>query len=194
MKRLLTIGLMLFIAQSVVFGQLSLRPQAGINFASFTEDLADENWTSNVGYQFGLDLQIGGALYVQPGMNYQQTVLTYEGAEDIKLTTSRLNIPVLVGFKFFEQEDASFGLRVFGGPNLALHLGEDFEEAIEGLSGDDFESAQWSVLAGAGLDLGIFFLDLGYKWGLTDVISSTDLDSDTNKHIFIANVGVRIGF
>ena len=194
MKKFILLLSLFFAMQSFVFGQISLRPQVGINFASFSNDLLDTAWSSNVAYQFGADLQIGGAFYVQPGINYQSTKLTFEGAEDIDFTTSRLNIPVFVGFRLFEQEDATFGIRAFAGPNLALHIGEDFDTAIDGLSGDDFETAHWSGLIGGGLDISILFIDVAYKFGLTDYIDIEDLQEDTNKNIFIANAGIRIGF
>lgn len=180
---------MLFMAQAV-FGQLSLRPQVGINFASFTDDNFD-GWKSELGFQFGADLQIGGAIYVQPGINYQTTKLTLEDVDDGTFETQRLNIPIYVGFKLFEQEDATFGIRVFAGPNFALHLGEDFDEAIQ-LSSDDIKDLHVAGVVGTGVDFGIIFLDLGYKFGITKYIEVDN--ADTNKNIFIANAGVRIGF
>ena len=189
MKKLLTFGMLLFMAQAM-FGQLSLRPQVGINFASFTGDDFD-GWSSELGYQFGADLQIGGTFYVQPGINYQSTKLTFDDVDDGTFETQRLNIPILVGIKLFEKEDAAFGARVFAGPNFALHLGEDFDEAIM-LSSDDIKDLHVAGLVGAGIDFGIIFLDLGYKFGITKYIEVDNADS--NKNVFIANAGVRIGF
>ncbi len=194
MKKLLLAGLLVVLAHSGVFGQLSLRPQAGINFASFSEDLLDGDWSSNVGFQIGADLQIGSTFYIQPGINFQSLRLTFEGTEDIDFTANRLNIPVLVGYKFFEQDSRAFGLRLFAGPNLAIHVREDFDDALEGLSGDDIKNADFSLLAGAGLDISIIFVDLAYKFGLGNAIEIESINEDTNINVFLINAGIRIGF
>lgn len=192
MKKVLLVATVLFFGITAAQSQLSLRPQVGVNFASFSEDLLDAEWRSNVGYQFGVDLQIGSAFYFQPGLNYQITQLTFKGVKDIDFTTQRLNIPVLVGYKIGEQEDASFGLRLFAGPNLAIHVSESFEDAITGLDADDIRGAHFAGLAGAGLDISIFFIDVAYKFGLGDYIKIDN--EDTNKNVFILNAGIRIGF
>lgn len=193
MKRVLFIFTLVFlISQATTYGQISLRPQVGVNFASFSDDLLGSEWTSNVGYQIGADLQIGSTFYVQPGINYMETTLNYTGVGDVVFTQNRLNIPVVLGFKLFEQENASFGLRVFAGPNMALHLGEDFEEAIQGLSADDIKSAHFSAIAGAGFDISILFVDFLYQYGLGKYIETDN--AETGNNIFCINAGIRVGF
>lgn len=192
MKKLFTLATLLCFTFSVAHSQLSLRPQVGINFASFSNDLLDNEWSSNVGYQFGADLQMGSSLYLQPGVNFQITNLTFEGERDIDFTTQRFNIPIMVGYKFGEAEDATFGFRVFAGPNLAIHVSEDFDDAINGLDADDINDAHFSGMAGAGLDISFLFFDVIYKFGLGDYI--TIENQDTNKNVFILNAGIRIGF
>lgn len=185
----------LLFLNSAVYAQLSLRPQVGINFTSFSEDLLDGEWSSQVGYQIGVDLQIGGTLYVQPGINYQSNRLSFEDAEEVDFSMNRINIPVLVGFRLFEPEGGkAFGLRAYAGPNFAIHTGEDIDDSLSGLSSDDFNDAQVGLLAGAGLDLSILFVDLMYKFGLGNTIEIENLNEDTNVNIFMLNAGIRLGF
>lgn len=176
---------------STAFAQFSIRPQVGVNFTSFSEELLDANWSSNVGYQLGLDVQFGSKIYVQPGLNYQASRLTFEGAEDIKIVTTRINIPVLVGVKLFEENSSAFGARLFAGPNLALHTSDDIGDAIQGISSDDFNNAQFSGLAGGGLDIGILFVDLVYKFGISKYIDTGS--QDTRVNVFMINAGIRLG-
>lgn len=64
MKRLIFITLALFFTYALAWSQLSLRPQIGINFPTLTDEIADGEFEGNVGYQFGLDLQLGGKFYL----------------------------------------------------------------------------------------------------------------------------------
>ena len=187
-KSLFTVFFALLMAGSAM-SQISIRPQVGINVPSVTSD----DIKGNLGFQFGADLQIGESFYVQPGVNFQTGKLTLEGAGDMKL--SRINIPVMVGFAFGEAEDASFGVRVFAGPNIALHVSEDLDElSVSDITGDNFKSTIFSGQVGAGLDISILFIDVAYQFGLSNYIEDSARVEDSKKHMFLANAGVRIGF
>jgi hypothetical protein len=190
MKQLLCLMALVLISSSAI-AQFSIRPQVGVNFTSFSDELLDANWSSNVGYQLGLDVQIGNKVYFQPGLNYQVSRLTFEGAEEVQFSSSRLNIPVLVGLKLFEENSKAFGARLFAGPNIALHTSEDIDDALQELSSDDFNTAQFSGLVGGGLDIGILFVDLVYKFGLSKFIDTGD--QDTRVNVFMLNAGIRLG-
>lgn len=190
MKQLVCLFALVFVSSSAI-AQFSIRPQVGVNFTSFSEELLDANWSSNVGYQIGADVQIGKKVYVQPGLNYQVSRLTFEGAEEVQFTSSRLNIPVLVGLKLFEENSSAFGARLFTGPNIALHTSEDIDDALQGLASEDFNTAQFSGLAGAGLDIGILFVDLVYKFGVSSYIDTGN--QDTRVNVFMLNAGIRLG-
>jgi hypothetical protein len=169
--------------------QISLRPQVGVNVPSVTSD----DIKGNLGFQFGADLQIGESFYVQPGVNFQTGKLTLEGAGDMNL--SRINIPVMVGFALGEAEDASFGFRVFAGPNLAFHADENLDDlSVSDITGDNFKSAVFSGQVGAGLDISVLFIDVAYQFGLSNYIEGTNRVEDSKKHMFLANAGIRIGF
>lgn len=172
-------------------GQISLRPQVGINAPSISKDVASFKWKGNVGFQFGADLLIGGDIYVQPGVNWESSSLTLENVGDVDI--SRINIPVYLGFRLFEHENKSFGLRGFVGPNFALTVSEKLDDAITDFSEDNIKNSQVSGLVGAGLDLSILFVDFGYRFGLTKIFENIN-DDDAKKHFFVANAGIRIGF
>jgi hypothetical protein len=191
MKRNILLALFGMFISGAVFAQFSLRPQVGINFPTLTEDIAEGKWKGNVGYQFGADVQIGGTIYVQPGLNFQSVSLTVEDVGD--LDVQRINIPVMVGFRLFEGEDSkAFGLRGFAGPNFAINVSEDVSDAFGDITKDNIKDSQISALVGAGADLSIFFIDVAYKFGLTKMFE--DINNDANKHIFFVNAGIRLGF
>jgi len=189
MKKIFIALLVLCFSSAALKAQLSLRPQVGINAPSITEDLVNGEWTSDVGYQFGADIQFGGDTYLQAGLNFQTTKLGIKDVGDIDV--SNINIPVVLGFRFSE-ESKVLGLRLFVGPNFALTVNESLDDAITEINKDNFNDFKISGLAGAGLDLGLFFADVAYNFALNDFIESDNVTAKQN--MFIINVGLRLGF
>ena len=193
MKKILLLSFMLMMT-SMVFAQVSLRPQAGINFASFSDDLADKEWAGKAGYQFGFDVIIGKTIYLQPGLNYQVTKLKIKGLEGVHFTSSRVNLPLAVGMRLFEGDDEkAFGMRAYAGPNLSVHVNGDVD-SIAGITSDDIQNAHLSGFAGLGFDVSILFVDFTYQFGLHDYIDNSTLNASANKNLFMINAGLRIGF
>lgn len=175
--------------------RVAIRPQVGINVSSL-KNISADNISNLVGFQFGADVQLGGRFYVQPGILYEFINNTAEpvgGGEEIEIDQNRLRIPVLVGFKILPDDaDRWFNVRVFTGPNAAFVTSKpDGDENLEWVP-DDWKNFVWGWNAGAGVDLAFIFLDLGYEFGLSEVIK--DLDESPRNNLFYANAGVRIRF
>lgn len=189
MKKYISTLLILMVISIAASGQVSLRPQVGINSPSISSD----DLNGNLGYQFGADLQLGGTFFIQPGLNLQTGDITLKDAGDMNIT--RINIPVMLGFKLFQQDSKAFGVRGFFGPNLAFHVNEDLDELSgSDITGDNFKTSVFSGRVGAGLDLSILFIDLAYQFGLSDFFENSTRVEDSKTHMFIANAGIRIGF
>ena len=189
MKNLFCTVLLMFAIVQFGISQMSLRPQVGVNSPSISDDLAIGDWGSSVGFQFGADLQIGGDLYFQPGLNFQTSSLSVSNVGDIDV--SNINIPFMVGYDL-GTESNKFGFRLFAGPNFALHVNEDIADAITSIIPDDFKSFRVSGVAGAGLDVSILFVDVAYNFGLSNWIEGSAIDA--KKNLFLINAGIRIGF
>lgn len=192
MNRLLLAALLPLFTFCVAQSQISLRPQIGINFPKLTDEIADGRFKGNAGYQFGVDLQFGGNVYLQPGLNFESTSLSLDddsGVGDIRI--SRINIPVYLGFRIASNEDNTFGLRLFVGPNFAIHVNEDLDESLTFINKGNIKDSQVSGVLGAGVDFSILFVDVAYKFGLSDF--SENINSDARIDLFFVNVGVRLG-
>lgn len=185
----------LFMATSQeLTAQFSLKPFIGINNTSLSNDLQDEEFKSNIGYQFGLDLMIGRRIYIQPGINYEFAKVGVVSAEDIPdLKISRINLPVLGGFKMFpESVDKYFDIRLFTGPSISFLA--DFEGGSGlGISSSEVENFNVAWNAGLGVDLFMFFLDVAYKWDVNDFFKK-EMESDSNQRVFYGNAGLRFNF
>jgi hypothetical protein len=108
------------------------------------------------------------------------------------IRVSRVNIPVVAGFRLASTEDNSVGLRAYAGPNFAIHVNEDLDESLSFINKDNVRDSQVSGIVGGGLDLSIFFVDVAYKFGLSKFFE--DINSDSRINLFYVNTGVRLGF
>lgn len=173
------------------FAQVSFRPQAGINFAQLSYKSVHGALKGKSGFHFGADLQIGSPFFVQPGLNFYSTNI--EISEFKEISVEELTVPVMLGFKLFSgKKSSTWGIRVFGGPEFAYVVNKKIDAVFTDIKKEDIENFQVAGLFGAGLDLSIFFVDIGYKIGLSDYIK-TDKAS-TSVDYFYANAGLRIGF
>jgi hypothetical protein len=110
---------------------------------------------------------------------------------DYKTDINALHIPAFVGYQIIGGDKENiFGLRVFGGPTLSWVTSIKADDTK--LNKDDFNSMIWGIDAGAGIDLWILFLDMGYEWGLSEVFK--DDPNNAKNNAFWANIGVRIRF
>ncbi len=192
MKKLILSTTLLVLLGLSAAAQLSLRPQAGIKFHNLSYESVEGELKSAAGISVGIDLQIGNTFYVQPGLNVNPVKLEIENVGEVKITS--LNVPFMIGFKLFEPEGAkAFGLRLFAGPNFGFKVNEKISDAINDITTEDLKKFDLSAIGGVGLDISILFLDLGYKYGITETISPKSGDG-ANLNSFVANAGIRIGF
>jgi hypothetical protein len=99
----------------------------------------------------------------------------------------------MVGLKLGAgQESQKVGLRVFAGPNFSLHVNEKLDGVFQNVDKDDIKDSRISGILGGGVDLGILFVDLGYKFGLSSFFE--DEVADDKVHYFIGVAGLRFGF
>ena len=172
--------------------QFEIKPTIGFNFSRLSDEPENFSQSARVGYQLGGSIQFGKKLYVEPGIFWTKmgSEMVHANNSDIKLTTdiSAIRIPVFVGYQIIGGDDENiFGLRVFGGPSMS------WITKVEGdgtkLEKDDFNNLLWGVGVGAGVDVWLFFLDIGHEWGLNQVFKE-----DPNKaknHAWWFNLGMR---
>lgn len=187
-----------------IYGQAAIRPYAGVNSSNLSKELIEgSEWQSRLGYQIGIDVQFGDKLFIQPGVQFEAfrnlkrlPAAGGVGSKDIELSTSYMRIPVLIGYRIGE-EDGAFGLRLFAGPNAAFRLNGSTDDPFGDTSiEDELRGVVFGLSGGIGLDfLSIFFVDLGYQAGLTDVFKEVEgLNTGAKNNFLYGNAGVRIRF
>lgn len=183
------IGFLVFVSYSAV-AQVTIKPAVGINLTDFSKDPSTGKYRSQVGYQFGGSVALGTRAYIEPGLYWVKKSTEYvtenTNEDDIKYDISGLRIPVTIGANLFGTEKSLIGLRVFGGASAFLLTD------IKNLDKDDFKTASWGVFAGAGVHVGVLFVDVSHEWSLNNIQKDvSQIDIGKTRSLF-AQAGVRI--
>ncbi len=194
----LSIIFILFFGPSMdqgMYAQIALRPQAGFNSSILTKDPTDGAFRNKLGAQFGFDVQIGGKVYVEPGILWQSNKNEFEERLDGTrngFEVQRLYVPLMIGVRLFgDPINEIFDIRFFTGPALSYAVSKNLSD-VSLLSKDDFKDAVVGWGAGIGFDASIVFLDVEYTFGISDAIETGNEQSALN--LFHANAGIKLVF
>jgi hypothetical protein len=175
--------------------QFSIRPQIGFNSSNLTEDLNNATFSNDNGFQFGVDLQMGERFYFQPGIMWESTnneLRDEINGNNTSFRVNRIRVPVMIGYKLLGPDaDGLIDARIFTGPNAAFTVNKDLKQTAL-LNKDDFKNAVYGWNIGAGFDLAIVFVDVGYSFGLSEVFDGSA--STARNNLFYINGGLRLGF
>jgi len=113
------------------------------------------------------------------------------------LTLTTIDVPLLLGYQLLDLKLVK--LRIWGGPVASYILNKDFTLTLNGIdqseriSKEDFRDATWAVQIGAGLDVLMLTLDVGYEFGINEFMSVPTLDDFSLKNnLFFCSIGWRI--
>ena len=212
MKKISLTIFAIVLAFATSYGQhFDIRAYGGFNVLQLTSDqgnslidgvLHNQKVSGRPGYQFGAALTFGSRFYVQPGFQYaiiSSEVVnenTVSGEELIDQTTiNTISVPLKVGFRLIDPETENlFNVRVFGGFDGSHVISVDHStksNGIDDIDASDFSNLIMSADFGLGLDIFIFYIDMGYQLGLTPVYTGGD---DSKANAFYSNIGLRLSF
>jgi hypothetical protein len=212
MKKISLTLFAIVLAFATSYGQhFDIRAYGGFNVLQLTSDegtslidgvIHDRKVSGRPGTQFGAALTFGSRFYVQPGFQY--AILTSEVinentvTEDVlkdEATINTISVPLKVGFRLINPEDENlFNVRIFGGFDGSHILSVDHSNKSNktaDIEADDFTNLIVSADFGMGLDIFIFYVDLGYQLGLTPVYTGGD---QAKANAFYSNIGLRLSF
>ena len=184
--------------------QLVIRPFGGMNVSTINKNLLDDSkFKSSIGYQLGVDLQIGNKFYLQPGVQFEmirnvKKIYTNDTVNsNFELQRSYLRIPLMIGYNFAGVE-SKYSFRIFTGPNAAIKLSSASKDGDGIVEGNDVNDNLKSLIIGwnAGIGADLFnavFIDAGYMFGLSKIFKKMDgLNSGARNDLFYVNIGVRL--
>lgn len=212
MKKISLTLFAIVLAFATSYGQhFDIRAYGGFNVLQLTSDegtslidgvIHDRKVSGRPGAQFGAALTFGSRFYVQPGFQY--TIITSEVinentvTKDVlkdEATINTISVPLKVGFRLINPEvENLFNARIFGGFDGSHVRSVDHSNKsnkTDDIEADDFTNLIVSADFGMGLDIFIFYVDLGYQLGLTPVYTGGD---QAKANAFYSNIGLRLSF
>ncbi len=211
MRKITLLTLMLFLGFSAIYAQsFDIRAYGGMNILQLTTDkgtslidgtLHHRSVSGRPGYQFGAAVTFGNRFYVQPGIEWAtlSTKMVNKNSSTGKELTDEttvgvFSIPLKAGFRFFDPEKENiFNVRVFGGfvGHHVMKVNHTTKSGAFDISKSDYTNLIMNADFGMGVDIFIFYLDVGYQLGLSPVHSSGDM---AKANSFYTNLGLRLSF
>jgi hypothetical protein len=186
-----TVAVLALLAAVPAAAQMDLKPAVGITYSDYSKDPSTGTITGQVGYEVGGTVVIGAGPYLEGGVFYATKSVEYQEATTNTTFGNDLNgvrIPLMIGFSLIPvSEGSSLGLRVFGGGSAFIFT----SASAQGMKLEDFNSPSWGVFAGAGVDIGMFFVDASYEWSLTEVSELSTVDVGQTRSL-VATAGIRL--
>jgi hypothetical protein len=161
--------------------------KGGTNFTKTSTESSSLEGKYGFGYQAGVMTRVDlGSLYVQGEalFNKRKTSFESQDGSSSKLSWNAIDIPVMVGYKFFKTDD--FNVRVFAGGvysyafNNNLSTSQALQEGFK-----KFDKSNIGVTGGVGLDYKNFTVDLRYETGLTSISK----EFKSKPHSFSLGIG-----
>lgn len=194
MKKIFGVVILMALAFSAT-AQFSIRPQIGYNSSTITKRFQDQEFGTEAGFQFGVDLQFGKKFYVQPGILWESAnneLRDMINGNNTSFQVNRVRVPLMFGYKLIGPDVGGLvDARIYTGPNASFVINKDLKQNSL-INKDDFQNAVYGWNVGAGFDVAIVFVDLGYSFGLSEVFQN--MATAARNNLFYINAGLRIGF
>lgn len=186
MKKLFLFAALAVFGMSSMMAQLSFGAKAGVNFASFSGDDADD-LDGLTGFHVGAvaNFPLGEMIALQPEVVYSAQGASFSEDGDAKLKFGYINIPVMVDVNLAE------GFSLQGGPQFGINISSklDFDGESEDI--EDVNTLDLGVGIGAQykLPMGVFF-QARYVVGFNSVFDDVEGESfDVKNGVASLSVG-----
>jgi hypothetical protein len=196
MKKLFLLLLILFSAE-VMYGQFKLGAKVGYNASKLSTNIDSVKSDFKSGFQIGAFVRIGKKLYLQPEIYYTTQGGVFESnvsnwKQNVKIGS--IDVPVLVGFHMIKGDFAN--LRIMAGPAVSFVVNKSISEGGTDpgpITSGDLSSVNWSIQAGAGVDVWMLTLDVRYQIGLNQLIKEVgEWQFDAKSNAWVISLGFKI--
>ena len=183
MKKVLLMLSLAFAFSQTSKAQIDFGVKAGLNYNSESiQSVSEDVFTgaeSKTGYHAGIWLRfklpiIGFYLRPELVLTNLENKMLYKGSQTTSYNFQKIDIPVLLGKKFF-----GIG-NVFAGPSFQYIINSDF--SLNDISSVDTDGFTVGLQFGAGIELGNLGIDVRWERGL-NTVESTFLNVATNTNV-----------
>jgi hypothetical protein len=179
------------------FAQFDLGIKVGFNASKLSANMDTIKTGFKSGFQIGAFARIGKKLYLQPEIYYTTQGGVFSSnklnwKQNIKIGS--LDVPVLVGYKLFNTDLVN--VRIMAGPEASFVVNKSIENGGTDpapLTSGDFSSVNWSIQAGAGVDVWKLTLDVRYQVGLNNLVKEVQAYKfDSKNNVWVISLGFKI--
>ena len=164
----------------------------GVNFAGIGGDFNDNPGTKvgmNLGGVIGLRLSQSTPVFLESGLYYSE-----RGAKDgkDKASLTYLELPVLI--KYGIQTGGDFVVLPYIGPYFSYGIAGKTkikEAGINDSSYEFFKHGDMGFKLGCGAEYNNLYAEVGYQFGVANILEDNEADGEARNHAFYINVGVN---
>jgi hypothetical protein len=198
MKQIITISsaFVFMLMSTVLSAQISLKGGIGGHTSVIALNSSDFTTSNGFGTNFGAGVQFGQRFYFETGLQVFNSAQSIEpvrsianpNVQSLNARIMGVHVPLIGGF-YFKSANAPLNFQLFGGASLrtvaAARSGSDYQTR-------DFRFANVGALVGFGVTSGIFFGELAYEFGVTDVFKSELADFDSRHNFIRLTAGIHL--
>lgn len=163
--------------------------KGGLNYSTYNNA---DNAEYKAGFLGGVYANIkipGSPAAIQPEVLYAQYGSNFEGT-DAKFSVDYIQVPVLAKFGFGAPA-VPVRPEVFFGPYAGFKVNSDLEGQGGSINADDFfESTDFGVAVGAGVNISRLSIEFRYTAGLTNVIADSNFEDGEKNGAFSLTAGI----
>ncbi len=177
----------------IAYSQFNLGPKIGYNATTMKTDISDIKTDFQSGLQLGVFARFGGSWYVQPEIMYTQkgSIITIQDDEgSVKFNT--VDIPIILGYKIINTPQ--LGVSLQAGPVASILTDKGIQDIDVVLKDVEYETLNWALQVGVGVDLLMFTVDLRYEAGLNEVMKITQNDINSDFSLKNSRISLTVGW
>ncbi|MCX6247715.1 MAG: porin family protein [Bacteroidetes bacterium] len=200
MKKFVLIVIALFCLTGISFGQFTLGFKAGYNGNKLATSLSSVESHYGNGFHIGIFTRVGKRLYFAPELIYTFSggAFTNDSTDGTwtkqKFTVGSLDIPLLAGFKIINSSFLKW--RVELGPVASFVVNKkvkNFNDLTGPVESASFNTANWMIMAGTGIDFLFITLDIRYEYAFSSLIKdAANYNFDTHNNFIMVSLGFKL--
>ena len=200
MKKFVLIVIIIFFVTEFSFGQFTLGFKAGYNGNKLATDLGSIKSHYDNGFHLGIFSRVGKRIYFAPELTYTFSGGTFTN-DSINGTWTKqrfnvgsLDIPLLAGFKIINS--SFFKWRVELGPVASFVVNKEvknFDDLSGPVESASFNTANWMIMAGTGIDALFLTLDIRYEYAFNSLLKdASNYSFNTHNNFIIISLGFKL--
>jgi hypothetical protein len=200
MKKFVLIVITLFLVTGFSFGQFTLGFKAGYNGNKLATDVSSVKSQFGSGFHIGAFSRIGKRIYFAPELTYSFSGgsfindSTHKTWTEQKFTVGSLDVPLLAGFKIINSSFLKWRVELGPVVSFVVHKKiKNYDDLTGPVESASFNTANWMIMAGTGIDFVFFTLDIRYEYAFNSLFKDVaNYSFDTHNNFIMVSLGFKL--